>query len=58
MKYRLHIRRSGGQLFLFQIGWAVLTALTFGFAGLFWPVALVCYLVDHTELQLVDEVQE
>jgi len=55
MKYRFKVRRTGGELLLFQLFWVVVTVLSFGLAGLFWPVALAIYVINGIEVEAIQE---
>lgn len=54
MKYRFKCRRSGGDLFLFHLLWAVVTVVTVGLAGLLFPAALAVYIIDGTEVEVIE----
>lgn len=54
MKYRFACRRSGGDLFLVHLVWILATAVTFGLAAILYPAGILIYIIDGTEVEVVE----
>ena len=54
MKYRFKCRRSGGDLLLVHLVWIMATAVTFGVAAILYPVGILIYVIDGTEVEVIE----